>query len=302
MSHITTRDDTKLYVKDWGSGRPVILIHGWPLSADTWDDVAIAIADAGLRAIAYDRRGFGRSSQPFSGYDYDTLADDLADVIDESDARDATIVGFSMGGGEVARHLRRARGPRVDRAVFIASVVPGLMKSDSNPDGVLPGVFDEMADGIARDRAAFWPGFFRTFYGVGMISQPVSDDVISWSCAIAMQAGLHPTLACARAFATTDFRADVAAITVPTLILHGTADQTVPIEATGRRTAAAIAGSQLIEYDGAPHGLLASHTSQVIEDVLSFVTDGRVTTSAFDERDPAAHAPFDPVPGPSTIV
>ncbi len=302
MPFITAEDGTELYVKEWGSGRPVVLLHGWPLSSDTFDDLALALADAGFRAIAYDRRGFGRSGQPWGGYDYDTLADDLGAVLDATGADGATLVGFSMGGGEVARYLRRRQGTRVDRAVFISAVVPGMMKSAANPEGVPPDVFDEMAAAIERDRAAFWPKFFRDFYGMGMISQPVSDEVISWSCAIAMQAGLHPTLACARAFATTDFSADVAAISVPTLILHGTADKTVPIAATGRRAAAAIAGSQLVEYDTAPHGLLASHKAQVIADVLAFVTDGRVATPASDEPEQVIQTVLDPVPGQATLI
>jgi non-heme chloroperoxidase len=271
MSHITTRDDTKLYVKDWGSGRPVILIHGWPLSADTWDDVAIAIADAGLRAIAYDRRGFGRSSQPFSGYDYDTLADDLADVIDESDARDATIVGFSMGGGEVARYMSRHRGQHVVKAALIAAVVPSMQKGPDNPHGVDPSAFDDMAASIAADRAHFFTGFFKTFYGDGLLTHPVSDEVLQWSRHIAMQASLKATLACANAFATTDFREDLDAVRVPTLIIHGTADKTVPIDATARRAAKAIPHPLVLEYDGAPHGLLATDRSRLIPDLLAFL-------------------------------
>ena len=271
MSHIETRDHTKLYVKDWGKGRPVILMHGWPLSADTWDDVGMAIADAGLRAIAYDRRGFGRSSQPFDGYNYDTLADDLADVIGETDARDATLVGFSMGGGEVARYMSRHRGQHVTQAVLIGAVVPSMMKGPDNPHGVDASVFEDMAASIAGDRAHFFAGFFKAFYGDGVLTHPVSDETLEWSRQIAMQASLKATLACANAFATTDFQGDLSAFQVPTLIIHGTADKIVPIDATARRTAKALPSARLIEYDGAPHGLLATDRGRLIPDLLAFL-------------------------------
>ena len=225
----------------------------------------------GLRAIAYDRRGFGRSEQPWEGYDYDTLADDLAAVLEAVDAVDATLVGFSMGGGEVARYLSRHGDDRVAQAALIASVVPYLLLADDNPEGVDPTIFDMMATAIQRDRAKFWDDFFKDFYGIGVLTQPVSGEVLAWSSAIAMQASLKATLACAEAFATTDFRPDLPSITVPTLIVHGTSDQTVPIETSARKAAAAIPGSRLIEYDGAPHGLLASHKDEIARDLLEFL-------------------------------
>jgi pimeloyl-ACP methyl ester carboxylesterase len=271
MATITTRDGVALYVKDWGKGRPVVLLHGWPLSSDTFDDLAMAIADAGMRAIAYDRRGFGRSEQPWGGYDYDTLAADLGDVIRKTDARDATVVGFSMGGGEVVRYLARTPDHTVKQAVLIGSVVPYMLKTADNPKGVDQAVFDQMAQGIAADRAAFWAQFFPSFYGTGVLSHPVSDEVIDWSRQIAMQASLKATLACAQAFSTTDFRPDLRAVKVPTLIIHGTDDQTVPIDVSSRQAAAGIAGSTFIEYDGGPHGLLASHAQRIREDVVAFL-------------------------------
>ncbi|MCA1633553.1 MAG: alpha/beta hydrolase [Acidobacteria bacterium] len=271
MAYITTRDNTKLYVKDWGEGRPVILTHGWPLSADSWDDQALAIADAGLRAMAYDRRGFGRSEQPWGGYDYDTLADDLASVIEETGATDATIVGFSMGGGEVARYMSRHAGKNVAQAVLVSSVVPYMLKTADNPDGVAQATFDQMTEGMKQDRAHFFAGFFKDFYGVGLVSQPVSDEVLEWSRSVSMQAGLKATLDCAKAFATTDFRPDLAAFSVPTLIIHGNDDKTVPIDATGRAAARGIAHARLIEYDGAPHGLFATHKERLTSDLLAFL-------------------------------
>ncbi len=272
MTYITTRDSTKLYVKDWGTGRPVILLHGWPLSADSWDDQAMAIADAGFRAIAYDRRGFGRSEQPWKGYEYDTLSDDLADVIAATGATDATIVGFSMGGGEVARYLSRHGGKNVVQAALISSVVPYMLKTPDNPDGTPQEMFDQITAGIKKDRAHFFAGFFKSFYGVGLVSHPVSDELIENSCDVAMQASLKATLGCAKAFGTTDFRPDLAAFTVPTLIIHGTDDQTVPIDPAGRAAAKAIAQAKLVEYERAPHGLFATHKERLTSDLLAFLT------------------------------
>ena len=267
MSYITTRDNVKLYFKDWGKGRPVVMMHGWPLSSATFDDLSMALADAGLRAISYDRRGFGRSQQTWDGYDYDTLADDLAAVLEETGARDATLLGFSMGGGEVARYLSRHGAANVKQAILVASIVPYMLKTADNPKGTDQAVFDQAGAAIKADRAKFWTGFFKDFYGAG-----VSDEVQEWSRDVSMHAGLKATLACAGAFATTDFRPDLKAFTVPTLIIHGTDDKTVPIDASARAAAAGIANSKLIEYEGAPHGLLASHKTRLIEDVLRFVS------------------------------
>jgi len=272
MPTITTRDGTDLYVKDWGSGRPVILIHGWPLSADSWDPQMMALADAGFRAIAYDRRGFGRSGQPWSGYDYDTLADDLADVMKATGAdQDATIVGFSMGGGEVARYMARHDGRGVIGAALIGSVVPYMLQTADNPHGVPQSAFDQMAEGIRKDRPAFFRDFFKSFFGVGALTSPVSDARLDWAWRLAMQAGLKPTLACAQSFATTDFRPDLPAFRVPTLVIHGTGDETVPIDTSGRAAAKGIADAQLVEYDGAPHGLFATEGERLTKDLLTFL-------------------------------
>ena len=271
MHHVTTKDETSLYVKDWGQGRPVILLSGWPLSADSWDDHAMVIAGAGFRAIAYDRRGFGRSSQPWAGYDYDTLADDLAAVITQTGARDATLVGFSMGGGEVARYLSRHGGKSVIKAALISSVVPCMLKSADNPDGTEQAVFDTMAGALRDDRAKFFTGFFKDFFGVTLLTDPVSTEVVDWARGQAMQASLRATLECANAFATTDFRADLASFRVPTLIVHGTADKTVPIAASARAAHAGIAQSTLLEYEGAPHGLFASDKQRLSDDLLRFI-------------------------------
>ena len=271
VNHITTNDGVRLYVKDWGQGRPVVMTHGWPLSADSFDDMSMALADAGLRAISYDRRGFGRSDQPWQGYDYDTLADDLAAVIEQTGAKDVTLLGFSMGGGEVARYLSRHGTANIRQAVLVASVLPFMLKTGDNPEGVDADVFADMDEAIRRDRAKFWSSFFDDFFGVGLLTKPVSAQTLEWARNTAMQAGLWPTLACAKAFAATDFRADLAAFKLPTLIIHGDADKTVRIDASARRAAQGIEGARLIEYAGAPHGLFASDKERLIADVLAFV-------------------------------
>jgi non-heme chloroperoxidase len=272
MPYVKTRDGTDIYVKDWGAGRPIVLVHGWPLSADSWDETAEALAGAGFRVIAYDRRGFGRSGQPWGGYDYDTLSDDLADVMQAAGAdRDAAIVGFSMGGGEVARYMSRHEGRGVIAAGLIASVVPYMLKTGDNPDGVPEEALAEIAAAIRADRPGFFRGFFKDFYGVGYVTSPVSEGRLDWAWQVAMQAGLRPTLACAESFGHTDFRPDLAAFRVPTLIVHGTGDKTVPIAATGRAAAAGIANAQLVEYDGEPHGLTVTACDRLNEDLLTFL-------------------------------
>ena len=277
MPFIEARDGTEIYVKDWGheEGRPVILIHGWPLSADSWDDVAVDLADAGYRVIAYDRRGFGRSDQPWEGYDYDTFADDLADVIESADIEGgAALVGFSMGGGEVARYMSRHSGQGVSQAALIGSVVPYLLKGPDNPHGADASVFEGIKAGIRKDRPDFFRGFFKDFFGVGVISHPVSNATLDWAWRLAMQAGLKGTLDCVDAFGKTDFRPDLPSINVPTLIIHGTADATVPIDASARAAAAGIHQARLIEYDGAPHGLFATHKKRLTQDLLEFLRSG----------------------------
>lgn len=272
MPYVKTRDGTDIYVKDWGEGRPVVLIHGWPLSSDSWDPQMKALADAGFRAIAYDRRGFGRSGQPWHGYDYDTLTDDLADVIQAAGVgSDLTLVGFSMGGGEVARYMSRYDGKGVVAAGLISSVVPYMLQTEDNPDGVPEETLQQIADGIAKDRPEFFRNFFKDFFGVGYITSPVSDATLDWAWRMAMQAGLQPTLKCAESFGHTDFRGDLPAFRVPTLVLHGTADKTVPIDASGRQAARGIANAQLVEYDGAPHGLFATEGERLTRDLLTFL-------------------------------
>ena len=272
MNQVIAADGTQLYVKDWGQGPAVFLMAGWPLSSDSWDDQAVALAKAGHRVIAYDRRGFGRSSQPWTGFDYDTLADDLATVIEQSGAKGATLVGFSMAGGEVARYLSRHGSQAVAKAVLVSSVVPFILKTADNPSGTEQAVFDDMAEGINADRSKFFAGFFKDFFGVNMLSHPVSSELIEWARGMAAQASLQATLECAKSFSSTDFRKDLAAFTVPTLVIHGTEDKTVPIDAAGRAAARGIAQSTLIEYEGAPHGLFATEKDRLTRDLLHFMS------------------------------
>jgi len=272
MPMIESRDGTRLYVKQWGEGPPVVLIHGWPLSSDSWDPVTHFLADNGFSAIAYDRRGFGRSDQPSGGYDYDTFADDLAAVLEQcAGGQTAALVGFSMGGGEVARYLTRFGPTGVSRVALVSSVVPCMLQTENNPDGLPQAAFDQMTESVLSDRAHFFKAFFKDFYGVGLLDKPVSEDVLHLSWNMAMQAGLRPTLAAAKAFATTDFRPDLPSFTMPTLVIHGTADKTVPIDATGREVAAKVPQAQLIEYRGEAHGVFASQQERLKEDLLTFL-------------------------------
>ncbi|MCI0757012.1 alpha/beta fold hydrolase [Teichococcus vastitatis] len=265
-------DGTEIFFKDWGSGRPVVLIHGWPLNADMWEYQAPVLASAGLRVISYDRRGFGRSGQPWSGYNYDTLADDLAAVMDHLDLRDATLVGFSMGGGEVARYLsRHGAAGRVSRAVLVSAVTPFLLRTADNPDGVDRSVFDGMIEGLQKDRPNFLATFGKQFFGAGLLTFSISSELLQWASMLALQASPKATMDCVRAFSETDFRADLAGIAVPTLVVHGEGDATVPIGVSGRRAAQMIPGARLVEYAGAPHGLFFTEKDRLNQDLLAFI-------------------------------
>lgn len=271
MAFARAQDGTRLYYKDWGKGRPVVLIHGWPLCGDSFDDAAVALAGKGFRTIVPDRRGFGRSDQPWDGYDYDTFADDVAAVL--ADCRvegPVALAGFSMGGGEVARFASRYPG-RVSHAALLGAVVPFLLQTDDNPGGAPRAVFDGMIAGILSDRADFFRAFFKSFFGVGLISSPVSEGVLDDAWRQAMMAGLRPTLACVRAFSETDFRPDLASLTMPILIVHGAKDATVPIDLTARTVAKARRHARLVEYDDGAHGIFASHKQQLIGDLLALL-------------------------------
>ncbi|WP_112875008.1 alpha/beta fold hydrolase [Paracoccus endophyticus] len=271
MTRVRTSDDVELYVKDWGQGRPVVLIHGWPLNADAWEEQAQALVDAGYRVVSYDRRGFGRSDQPDAGYDYDTLADDLAAVINDRGLTDAALVGFSMGGGEVARYMSRHAGRGVSRVAFISSVVPGVVQSEANPEGAPGAVLDQMKAAIRADRPAFFREFFPSFYGMGWVKRPVSQAVLDWTWGMAMMASPIATIACVDAFGRTDFTGDVGSIRCPTLIVHGSGDQNVPIKATSARLASLLPHATFKDYDGAPHGIPATHAADLNRDLLELL-------------------------------
>ncbi|MFS8137079.1 MAG: alpha/beta fold hydrolase [Thermomonas sp.] len=264
----------RLHIEDsGGTGRPVVLIHGWPLSAEAWKDQVGPLRDAGYRVIAYDRRGFGRSEKPAGGYDYDTLTDDTARIIEDLDLNDVTLVGFSMGGGEVARYITRHGEARLRSIVFASSVTPYMMKSDDNPDGPLtPAKAKEMGDGLAKDRDAFFDQFTKDFFSANgelKVTETQRQDAI----ALCKQSDPTAALECMKAFATTDFRADLKKVTVPTLVLHGDADGIVPFEGSGARTLRAVSGSRESLLSGAPHGCITSHTAKWNEALLAFLKD-----------------------------
>jgi non-heme chloroperoxidase len=271
MAFVASKDGTQLHVKDNGQGRPVVLIHGWPLTGDMFEYQTLALLEAGYRVITYDRRGFGQSGHPAAGYDYNTFADDLAAVIEKLDLRDANLVGFSMGGGEIARYLSRHGAGRVAKVALISSVVPFLLKTSDHQDGVDQSVFDDMKAQIRKDRFAFLNSFAKQFYGVGIVSSPVSESLLQWTFVLAIMASPLATIRCVDAFAKTDFRKDLAAFTIPTLIVHGTSDKTVPIDVSGRAAAKAIKGAKMLEYDGEPHGLFATVPDRLSVDLKEFI-------------------------------
>lgn len=271
MSTLVTRDGTSIYFKDWGSGKPVLFSHGWPLDADMWDSQMEYLASRGYRTIAFDRRGFGRSDQPWTGYDYDTFADDIAQLIEHLDLREVTLVGFSMGGGDVSRYIARHGTERVAGLVLLGAVTPVFGKSESNPQGVDTSVFDGIKAGLLADRAQFIADFAAPFYGTNQ-GQKVSHGVLTQTLNIALLASLKGTVDCVTAFSETDFRPDMAKVDVPTLVIHGDADQIVPFETTGKKAAEMIAGAELKVYSGAPHGFAVTHGQQLNEDLLAFLS------------------------------
>lgn len=274
MPEITTTDGTRLHIEDsGGSGSPVVLIHGWPLSGESWELQVPALTEAGHRVITYDRRGFGRSDKPDAGYDYDTLAADLAALLEGLDLRGATLVGFSMGGGEVVRYLSAHGSDRVDRAMLISAVPPFLMQGEDNPEGPLPpAMFTEMRDSLEQDREAFFPGFIEGFFSAGDTVKVGQDD-LDEALRLALQSRPEAALATMDAWATTDFRPDLAAIDVPLLIVHGDSDATVPVEGSGARVHDALPESRLEIIADGPHGIPVSHSDQVSRALLDFLGD-----------------------------
>jgi non-heme chloroperoxidase len=267
-----------LYYEDHGSGNPVILVHGWPLSGASWEKQVPVLLEAGHRVIAYDRRGFGQSSKPTTGYDYDTLAEDLNKLVTTLNFQDATLVGFSMGGGEVARYLGKYGSKRVSKAVFIASIPPFLLKTADNPEGVDGGVFEGIKKGIAADRLAFLSQFLSNFYNLDVLGgKLISDQVVQLSWNTGAGASPKGTLDCVSAWLT-DFRNDLKKIDVPTLVIHGDSDRILPLSATGKRTAELVKGSKLVVVEGGPHGLTWTHAEKVNRALLEFLGQGNLAT------------------------
>jgi non-heme chloroperoxidase len=268
---VTTKDGATIYYKDWGTGPVVTFSHGWPLNSDAWDGQMLFLVQHGYRCVAVDRRGHGRSSQPSTGNDMDGYADDLAAVIEELDLQNATLIGHSTGGGEVARYVGRHGSKRVAAAVLLAAVPPMMLKTPANPEGLPLKVFDDIRAGLAADRSQFYEDLAMMFYGANRpgakVSQGLLDQFWLWS----MQAGLLNAYASVKAFSETDFTEDLKKFDFPTLVLHGEDDQIVPVKDSAKKSAKLIKGAQEIYYPGAPHGLTATHQDRVNNDLLKFL-------------------------------
>ena len=269
-SMITTKDGTQIYYKDWGAGQPVVFSHGWPLSAEAWEDQMFFLASHGYRCIAHDRRGHGRSSQPWNGNDMDTYADDLATLVKALDLEDAIHVGHSTGGGEVARYIGRHGTKRVAKAVLIGAVPPIMLKTAANPGGLPIEVFDQMRTFILADRSQFWKELSMQFYGYNRPGAKISEGVRESFWLQGMMAGMPASYFCVKAFSETDFTEDLKKFDVPTLILHGDDDQIVPIGASALLSSKLVKDATLKVYKGAPHGMCTTLKDRVNEELLAF--------------------------------
>jgi non-heme chloroperoxidase len=271
MPTIKTRDGTEIYYKDWGSGQPVTFSHGWPLTADAWEDQMVFLASHGYRVIAHDRRGHGRSSQPWDGNEMDTYADDLAELFDKLDLKNAVMVGHSTGGGEVARYIGRHGTKRVAKAVLVGAVPPLMLKTAANPGGLPIEVFDGIRKGVTDDRSQFFKDLTAPFYGANRDGAKVSQGLRDFFWLQGMMGGLKSMLDCIKAFSETDFTEDLKKFDVPTLIIHGDDDQIVPIGAAAHMSVKLVKGATLKVYPKAPHGLASTHKDQLNADLLAFI-------------------------------
>ncbi|MBE9597723.1 alpha/beta fold hydrolase [Pedobacter sp. MC2016-24] len=260
-----------LFFEDLGSGQPVILIHGWPVSHEMWEYQVAAIVNSGYRCIAYDRRGFGQSDKPWSGYDYDTLAADLNDVIEALDLSNVILVGFSMGGGEVARYLGKYGSSKVEKAVFVSSVVPLLLQTEDHEEGVPLEVFDGIIANVQNDRPAFLTDFGKQFFSEGVLNKPVSHEIQQWMHQLAVVGSPKATVDCVRSFSETDFRTDLSTITIPVMIVHGDDDKVVPHKATGELAASLLPNAEYYVIEGAPHGLFVTHKTELNHLLINFL-------------------------------
>jgi non-heme chloroperoxidase len=270
MPTITTKDGTQIYYKDWGAGQPVVFSHGWPLSADAWDDQMLFLAERGYRCIAHDRRGHGRSGQPWNGNNMDTYADDLAELTEALDLKDAIHVGHSTGGGEVARYIGRHGTKRVAKAVLVSAVPPLMLKTAANTGGLPIEVFDGIRNGVLTDRSQFFKDLSVPFYGANRPGARVSQGVMDSFWLQGMQAGFKAAFDCIKAFSETDFTEDLKKIVVPTLILHGDDDQIVPIGASALLSSKLVKGATLKVYPGLPHGMCSTHKELINVDLHGF--------------------------------
>lgn len=272
VSVLGSDDDVVLYYQDWGRGKPIVLVHGWPLNLEMWEYQARELADQGFRVIAYDRRGFGRSTKVFYGYHYEQFASDLNDLLTRLDLRDVILVGFSEGSGEIARYLTRYGSARIEKTILISATIPYLCADSTNPDGIEKRIFDEMLLSLKDDRPRFLHNFLKEFYGVGLLSSPVSEGILEWTFEMAMQACPKAVVESVNAFSKTDFRPDLSSFTMPTLLIHGDADKIIPYENTTMVAGNAIVGSTIKIYAGAPHGLFVTNKEELLEDIILFAT------------------------------
>jgi len=261
----------KLFYEDYGEGKPVILIHGWPLSHRMWEYQVNAVVDAGFRCIAYDRRGFGESDKPWTNYDYDSLAQDLNDIITKLGLSEVTVVGFSMGGGEVARYIGKYGTANLSKAALISAVPPFMLKTDDNPDGLEKEVFEGFKEEIKKDRPAFLKGFGKQFVNFDKVGDRISQEMADYYWSIACKGSPNATLECIDSFGLTDFRKDLKEFDIPTLVVHGDADQIVPIEISGKKSANMIANSEYHVIEEAPHGLVLTHTAEFNKIFIDFL-------------------------------
>ncbi len=271
MSTITTKDGTSIFYKDWGKGQPIVFSHGWPLNADVWDEQLFFFASNGYRAIAHDRRGHGRSGQPWNGNDMDTYADDLSSLMDALNLKDAVIVGHSSGAGDVTRYLSRHGAQRVSKAALVSSIPPLLLKTEANPGGIPMSAFDAVRQNVTKDKAQFYKDLAFPFFGANRPNSAVSEEIRQEFYLQCMQAGFKGMYDCIKAFSETDFTEDLKKIDVPVLVLHSEDDQNVPIDNTAKLSSKLLARATLKIYPGAPHGLTVTHRDQFNADLMSFI-------------------------------
>ncbi len=272
----TGNEEINLFYEDLGNDNPIVFVHGWPLTNQMWEYQLTPLRELGFRCIAYDRRGFGKSDQSLNDYSYDVLADDLKNLLDEINAESVTLVGFSIGGGDVVRYCTKYNCEKVNKLILVSSIVPYVLKTEDNPDGTPAEVFAEFDQQIRDDKAGFFTNFGKAFYGIGLLNHPVSEGILQWTNSLTFLASQKAVLACMQSFSQTDFREELSNIKVPTLIIHGDHDKIVPIKAAGEHAAELIEGAVYKVYPGGPHGLFYTHKDILNRDIVSFITSGTV--------------------------